>query len=64
MVSGQRQSRKAGGSALNGQHPARKTRSQTWHIAPELHPTVAGVDKGGGRGEWGGVTIRKTIETR
>lgn len=53
-MSGQRQSRKAGGSALNGQHPSRKTRSQTWHIAPELHPTVAGLTKAGGNGGMGG----------
>lgn len=63
-MSRQRQSRKAGGSALNGQHPSRKTRSQTWHIAPELHPTVTGVDKGSGvgGGMGRGVTVRKTIE--
>lgn len=69
-MSRQRQSRKAGGSALNGQHPSRKTRSQTWHIAPELHPAVAGVGKGGWGEEWGeeweggGVTVRKTMERR
>lgn len=49
-MSRERQSWKAGGSALNGQHPSRKTRSQTWHIAPQLHPAVAGVHKGRGRG--------------
>lgn len=52
-MSRERQSWKAGGSALNGQHPSRKTRSQTWHIAPQLHPTVAGVDKGKGGGGGG-----------
>lgn len=53
-MSRQRQSREAGGSALNGQHPSRKTRSQPWHIAPELHPTVAGGGKGGWGEEWEG----------
>lgn len=46
----ERQSWKAGGSALNGQHPSRKTRSQTRHIAPQPHPAVAGVHKGRRRG--------------
>lgn len=50
----ERQSWKAGGSALNGQHPSRKTRSQAWHIAPQLHPAVAEVHKGKGGGEAGG----------
>lgn len=67
----ERQSWKAGGSALNGQHPSRKTRSQTWHIGPQLHPAVTGVDKGkegaggGRRGkegeEKGGYTARNTV---
>lgn len=65
-MSRQRQSREAGGSALNGQHPSRKTRSQTWHIAPELHPTVAGVGKGGwgrnGRGGYGKENHGETIK--
>lgn len=37
-----KQSRKAGGSAFDGQHPSRETRGQTRHIAPQLHPAVTG----------------------
>lgn len=46
-----RQSWKAGGSALDGQDPSRKTWGQTWHIVPQLHPAVTGVHRTGG-GVW------------
>ena len=39
------QSWEAGGSALDGQDPARKTWGQTWHIVPQLHPAVTGVEE-------------------
>lgn len=54
-----RQSWEAGGSALDGQDPSRKTRGQAWHIAPQLHPAVTGVredeeEEGYEQEEWEG----------
>lgn len=45
-----RQSWEAGGSAFDGQDPTRKTWGQAWHIAPKLHPAVAGVSGTGRQG--------------
>lgn len=62
LVSRKRQSWKAGGAALNGQHPSRETRGQTWHIVPQLHPAVTGVDTGGGENGEGEYLSRENSE--
>ena len=38
----------AGGAAFDGQDPPRETGSQTWDIAPQLHPAITA---GGGEEE-------------
>ena len=45
-----RHSGETGGSALDGQHPARETGSQARDVAPQLHPAVTGGGRGGEEG--------------
>jgi hypothetical protein len=59
-----RHSGETGGSALDGQHPARETGSQARDVAPQLHPAVTGGGRGGEAGGEEGGEEKSYVERR